>query len=204
MSREITALRRFCTKLRSVPAISGAIFVFLIEANHCWVRAKDVANAALEFKPCEIVSEKDVDGERIPGIWMTHHQKDQMNKHTAFFLKLEIMHILAVNHKRAPLVTLEDDPEAIIRKFTDQFKMYRQKIYVPADSSKEASKIDWTGKSLGTCDDMMMALMIALWWGANFLNESGVDKYKVPRVNVVVESHPEYRRLYGKDRVHRE
>jgi hypothetical protein len=189
MQKEIDALKKFCAKLRAIPDLSAAVFVFFIEANHCWVRAKDLAMHAAGFKPMEIESEKEVDGHPVPGVWMTAHQKDQLNKHANFFLKQEKMHMLSVNHPDHPLVLLED-AEPIIRKFGDQLRMYRQRNYTPADASKE-SKVAYTGKGAGMCDDMVMAWGIALWWGANFLNEEKVDKYGVPRVNVVVESYPE-------------
>lgn len=190
MKKEIDALMEFCKKLRAIPVLSAAVFVFLIEANHCWVRAKDLANWAMKFPPCEIVSEKIVEKQPVPGIWTTAYHKDQANKHADFFLKQEIMHILPAAHKDHPLVLLEE-PEIILHKFGDQLRMYRQKTYTPADASKE-SKVAFSGKGAGMCDDMVMAWEIALWWGANFLNESSVDKYKQPRVNVVLASHPDY------------
>lgn len=188
------ALHVFCRKLRAISSLSAAVFVFFIEANHCWVRSKDLSNHAEKYGPCVVVSEKNIDGQRVPGIWMTAHAKVQMNNHANLFLKQDFMHMLPMKHAFHELVHLENSPDTIVRKFGDQLRMYRQRIYTPTDASKE-SKVAFTGKGPGMCDDMVMAWEIALWWGANFLNESSVDRFGVKRVNVVMAVHPEYRQL---------
>ena len=194
MNVEVTALHKFIRKLRAIPALHASIFVFFIEANHCWVRAKDLAKHAATYENVVIEAKKKVDNVLVPGVWTTHQTKDQSNKHANFFLKQEKMHMLAVNHSHHPLVLLEE-PSAALTKFGDQLRSYRQKNYTPSDASKE-SKVSYTGKGLGMCDDLVMAWTIALWWGANFLNDPEMRTvYRQEPVNVVALSHPDYQNM---------
>lgn len=189
----------FCMRLRKLPSCRSAVFVFVIEANLDFMRAKFIAQHTTEqmYFPCVTMREDPKDLER-PGVWMTAPRKVQMNADATFFMQMESLHVLPLQNRRNHLVGVgrTEDIQQTARLFQDQMKSYRLKIDKNSDPSKEA-KGRYTGKSAGSKDDMVIAFQLALTWGMAFLDDPDyVTQFNAQPVSVLARIRPPFNEVY--------
>lgn len=199
LERELSAMDEFCVKLRKLPSCKDAVFVFIIEANLDWTRAKFLAQHAKAYAPCTTMYEDPKNLER-PGVWMTQQRKEQMNNDVNFFFTLDAMHILPLEHKNNHLVGLgsAQDTKATLESFGRQLKNYRRKVDKSSTDPSRECKARYTGKAAGMKDDMVMAFEIAVHWGIAFLaDETYVSQFNTQPEIVLNRIRPELNELYS-------
>lgn len=165
-ARENAALDEFCTRLRKLPCCQGSWFVFIIEANLDWMRAKFLAQRAPTFYPA-LAFDEDPNNKGRPGVWTTNPRKEQMNNDANFFMTLNALHIMPLSSVVS--VGNAKETKATMETFREQLKSYRRQIDRPNgnDQSKEC-KARYTGKAPGSKDDMVIAFQLALTYGMAF------------------------------------
>ena len=200
--RELTALDEFCARLRKLPSCRASVFVFIIEANLDWMRAKFLAQHVTEssYFPCTTMYEDPKNLER-PGVWMTNPRKEQMNNDAMFFLQLNALHTLPLLERpgRNALVSTGTRADTLntVRMFQDQLKSYRRKLdRASTDPSKEV-KARYTGKSAGSKDDMVIAFQLAITWGMAFLDSGEyVRKFNAQPMSVLARLRPPFGEVF--------
>jgi len=205
VQRELTALDEFCSRLRALPACSAAVFVFIIEANLDWTRAKMLAeHAAPRFGDSRygraVTVCEDPNDQQRPGVWMLNQRKNQMNQDANFFMVLGKLHILPVEHKTQALVSVGSRENCLttLKMFEEQLKGYRRKIDRPSTDTSKECKARYTGKSAGTKDDMVIAFQLALTWGMAFMNDpDSVGPYNQQPECIITRARPNtYNEVY--------
>lgn len=202
VGRELAALDEFCTRLRALPSCRASVFVFVIEANLDWMRAKFIATHVRRgglYFPCTEMCEDPKNHDR-PGVWMTNPRKEQMNHDAMFFMQLDCLHSLPlINPRGNHMVSLGEtkDIHNTVTTFRDQLKSYRRKLdRVTTDPSKEA-KARYTGKSAGSKDDMVIAFQMAITWGMAFLDTPEyVQPFNAEPVSILQRLRPPFNELY--------
>ena len=160
---EIFLLGHF-EKLRSRARFSNVLFVVTIERNFGGsVMATRCANMLAKFKPIVFVSSDEASVKNI-GCMTTHTVKERSRVDIARLLRLEQLKILR------PFVSLREDVLDALHKQMSSFR-----FIVETKSDRVKTKL--TGKSFSGNDDIMMSLVLAIFWSAYALtNETCLIK----------------------------
>jgi hypothetical protein len=171
MHRENTALFTYLTRLRRNPLFARCEFVFIIEANAAWTRAKEICLFVHDrFPPCTLVTDQKPGGANAfrPGVWVGPDDKDRFVSMTSDFLKTGNIRLLD------QFCAGTSDPETILTMLKQQMLKYRRKPKPVADHSTTSKKSGiWSGKDKSghMKDDMCMSLIQCLYHAACFMSD---------------------------------
>jgi hypothetical protein len=158
------ALALFLEKLRSFEHTRNSIFVFIIEKNHCSIKARDIADVCCHFQPCVFMYEGDGAEMNVPGVWMSprNNDKERIQRHANAFLfskRVHFHHPFLSNSK-----TEKHD-------LIEQAKAYRRTARETLHPEFTETKWVYSGKRKGLKDDRIVCLQLMLFWMTIFYSE---------------------------------
>ena len=197
MHNEIVALHAYLTRLRQNPLFSACEFVFIVEANASWVRAKEICLYVNDrFPPCTLVTENKPGNKFRPGVWVGPEDKDRFVALANDFLR----------NGRVKLwqgfVSDKADPkhcQNIVRMLKDQMLKYRRNEKPVTDHSTVTKRAGvWSGKDTSGFmkDDLCMSWIQGLYHAACFMADPIMTAPFAPQIISAVNKAGFYRRTY--------
>jgi hypothetical protein len=156
-------LRGFFEKLRGINSFRSSAIVVFIELNYGGsVLASRVANILSSFVPVHFVTDEPRKKSLRIGVLTTALVKERG--------RLDVQRLLRLNQLRfsKPFVSSTEDMPSKIVKQLKGFKYIVQQL--DAGSTKRP-KIELSGKSYGTQDDLSMAILLLIFWSGYALSE---------------------------------
>jgi hypothetical protein len=166
-SKELSALTKYLHRMRANPLFAVAEFVFIVEANHCWVRAKEICLwVSGAFAPCISIGDAPKKHPQRPGVWISDGDKERFVVYANQFLRGDTVHVYH------DFISCSMHPEQAIGLLQAQLSHYRRKLKPTADAAiTDHRSYVWSGKDKGggQKDDMAIAFMQGLWHAACFM-----------------------------------
>jgi hypothetical protein len=164
-SAEVTSTRTpnevavaFCKQIKAHPVFKHSTQVHVVETNYPGPAGTgNILNSMAVVQPSEKLSEDMKDGSTRPGIWMTSANKE---RYTLWIEEVFECGQLKLLDK--PITTMKDPEET----FKQQLFRFRRETKGQSENAfHEGKKIyKYTGKENGEADDLVLALMIAVYY----------------------------------------
>ena len=147
-SKEVEMLRADIEQMRSIREFQYSTLYIIIEANHCHLRAHQIAEPLIVYTPCIVYSQDSL--QRI-GVWVTADDKERfVQQLSSAFLRHRVTtyanYIGDINTK-----------SILMQQACDYRRVLKPGRY------KETNKAIYTGKGVGK-DDIIMSLMIGNYY----------------------------------------
>lgn len=146
------------------PYRDSHLFVF-VEANMSWLHADEVRQmleSDSRYGPLRIES-SDRSGRQRPGVITTENNKQG-------FVHC-LRHPLMLGHLRHAEYAVSQDIQAARTVLHDQIRHFRRNVKEAANPEYgQAARVAYTGKTHTRKDDLVLALMMAMFWGGTALD----------------------------------
>ena len=193
-------LHAMLVKIRSWPAFASSILVLVIEANHCWIKAKDFTHQMRQYEPIRYVYDDPKLPSR-PGVWVDDKDKERFVQYFNKFLHSDKLLL------HEPFFTVDAKPAMMKGYLGNQFRHFRSRLKDPTDPAYANSKRVYSGKAKGggMKDDLVMALLFSLYHSAVFLASPRCVYPQQPRMVDGVTNLPDFHKhnpFWMKEQMH--
>jgi hypothetical protein len=149
--KEVEMIKKDLECIRSNHIFRPSLLVIVVEANHCFLRAMQIAEPLTVYKPCHVYSQDTcAPNLRRVGVWVTDTDKVRfISQLNAALTRRKVM-------THSPYYGSAESRHTLVQQACD----YRRILKV----TNEETKVRYGGKDNGKKDDIIMALLIGYYY----------------------------------------